>query len=98
MRETGDGVARIEGLSDVMLNEMIEFPSGVFGLALNLEETEVGAILMGDDTWLKKATKPKRRADSFGAGGQGAVRPRGQHARAAARRQRPDQNRDVLSG
>src|SRR6184192_1526521 len=34
VRETGDGVARIEGLSDVMLNEMIEFSSGVFGLAL----------------------------------------------------------------
>ena len=50
VRETGDGVARIEGLSDVMLNEMIEFPSGVIGLALNLEETEVGAILLGDNT------------------------------------------------
>src|SRR5919206_3029216 len=50
VRETGDGVARIEGLSDVMLNEMIEFSSGVFGLALNLEETEVGAILLGDTT------------------------------------------------
>src|SRR5205823_4714927 len=49
VRETGDGVARIEGLSDVMLNEMIEFPSGVYGLALNLEETEVGAILLGDN-------------------------------------------------
>src|SRR6266850_1528225 len=35
VRETGDGVARIEGLSDVMLNEMIEFPNGVFGLALD---------------------------------------------------------------
>src|SRR5438105_1937489 len=50
VREAGDGVARIEGLSDVMLNEMIEFQSGVFGLALNLEETEVGAILLGDPT------------------------------------------------
>src|SRR3984893_4031963 len=50
VRETGDGVARVEGLSDVMLNEMIEFPNGVFGLALNLEETEVGAILLGDNT------------------------------------------------
>jgi len=50
VRETGDGVARIEGLSDVMLNEMVEFPNGVFGLALNLEETEVGAILMGETT------------------------------------------------
>jgi F-type H+-transporting ATPase subunit alpha len=50
VRETGDGVARIEGLSDVMLNEMIEFSGGVTGLALNLEETEVGAIVLGDAT------------------------------------------------
>src|SRR5438874_13620272 len=50
VRETGDGVARIEGLSDVMLNEMIEFSGGVTGLALNLEETEVGAIILGDPT------------------------------------------------
>jgi F-type H+-transporting ATPase subunit alpha len=48
VREVGDGVARIEGLSDVMLNEMIEFPGGVYGLALNLEESEVGAILLGE--------------------------------------------------
>ena len=54
VRETGDGVARIEGLSDVMLNEMIEFPNGVYGLALNLEETEVGAILMGDNTLISE--------------------------------------------
>src|SRR5438105_13140777 len=50
VRETGGGVARIEGLSDVMLNEMLEFPSGVVGLALNVEETEVGAILLGGTT------------------------------------------------
>src|SRR5205809_3146119 len=50
VRETGDGVARIEGLSDVMLNEMIEFPNGEFGLALNWEETEVCAILLGEST------------------------------------------------
>src|SRR5437868_310589 len=59
VRETGDGVARIEGLSDVMLNEMIEFPNGVFGLALNLEETEVGAILMGDTTKVSEGDEVK---------------------------------------
>ncbi len=59
VRETGDGVARIEGLSDCMLNEMIEFPSGVFGLALNLEETEVGAILLGDSTAVKEGDEAK---------------------------------------
>ncbi|MBX9742986.1 MAG: F0F1 ATP synthase subunit alpha [Chthoniobacterales bacterium] len=50
VREIGDGVARIEGLSGAMLNEMLEFPGGIFGLALNLEETEVGAIILGDYT------------------------------------------------
>ena len=49
VRQVGDGVARIEGLSNVMLNEMIKFPGGRFGIALNLEETEVGAILLGED-------------------------------------------------
>src|SRR3954467_10600858 len=51
IREIGDGVAKIEGLSDVMLNEMIDFGNGIVGLALNLEETEVGAIILGD--WSK---------------------------------------------
>src|SRR5215468_1205993 len=59
VRETGDGVARIEGLSDVMLSEMIEFPNGVFGLALNLEETEVGAILLGDNTLIEEGDEAK---------------------------------------
>src|SRR6202042_1902196 len=59
VRETGDGVARIEGLSDVMLNEMIEFPNNVFGLALNLEETEVGAILLGDPTKVAEGDEVK---------------------------------------
>lgn len=47
VREIGDGAAKVEGLSDVMLNEMIEFPGGLYGLALNLEETEVGCVLLG---------------------------------------------------
>ncbi len=59
VRDTGDGVARIEGLSDVMLNEMIEFSSGVYGLALNLEETEVGAILLGDNISVKEGDEAR---------------------------------------
>ena len=59
VRECGDGVAKIEGLSDVMLNEMIEFPGGLYGLALNLEETEVGCILLGDFTGVKEGTEVK---------------------------------------
>src|SRR5580692_10008481 len=57
VREAGDGVVKIEGLSDVMLNEMIEFPGGLYGLALNLEETEVGCILLGDFTEVKEGSE-----------------------------------------
>lgn len=57
VREIGDGVAKIEGLSDVMLNEMLEFPDGLYGIALNLEETEVGAILLGDYTKVGEGTE-----------------------------------------
>jgi F-type H+-transporting ATPase subunit alpha len=53
VREIGDGVARIEGLTDAMLNEMLDFGNGITGLALNLEETQVGAIILGD--WTKVA-------------------------------------------
>lgn len=50
VREIGDGVAKIEGLTGAMMNEMLDFGSGVTGLALNLEETEVGAVILGDHT------------------------------------------------
>ena len=54
IRELGDGVAKIEGLTDAMLNEMIDLGNGVTGLVLNLEETEVGVIILGDYTQLKE--------------------------------------------
>jgi F-type H+/Na+-transporting ATPase subunit alpha len=59
VREIGDGVAKIEGLSAAMLNEMLEFPGGVYGLALNLEETEVGAIVLGDYTTISEGDEVK---------------------------------------
>jgi len=54
IREIGDGVARIDGLSDAMLNEMIDLGHGVTGLALNLDETEVGVVILGDYTQLEE--------------------------------------------
>jgi len=54
IREIGDGVARVEGLSDAMLNEMLDLGHGITGLALNLEETEVGVIILGDYTELEE--------------------------------------------
>jgi F-type H+-transporting ATPase subunit alpha len=59
VREVGDGVAKIEGLSGAMLNEMLEFPGGLYGLALNLEETEVGAIILGDYTTISEGDEVK---------------------------------------
>src|SRR3954467_9427737 len=54
IREIGDGVARVEGLSDAMLNEMLDLGHGITGLAVNLEETEVGVIVLGDYTKLRE--------------------------------------------
>src|SRR5258706_13544872 len=54
IREIGDGVAKVEGLTDAMLNEMIDLGNGITGLALNLEETEVGVIILGDYTQLEE--------------------------------------------
>ncbi|MCX6861715.1 MAG: F0F1 ATP synthase subunit alpha [Verrucomicrobia bacterium] len=59
IREISDGVCKIEGLSDCMANEMLDFGNGIIGLALNLEETEVGAIIMGDYTSLHEGSEVK---------------------------------------
>ncbi len=56
----GDGIARIHGLENCMAGEMLEFPNGVFGLALNLDEDEVGAVLMGDTTLVEEGDEVKR--------------------------------------
>jgi F-type H+-transporting ATPase subunit alpha len=56
----GDGIARIHGLDKVMYGEMLEFPHGVAGLAMNLEEEQVGAILMGEYTELSEGDQVKR--------------------------------------
>src|SRR3972149_12338841 len=52
--EVGDGIARVYGLSGVMSSEMVEFPSGVHGLAFNLEESSVGVIILGDYLTIKE--------------------------------------------
>src|SRR5690349_7615340 len=59
VREIGDGVAKIEGLTDAMLNGMLDFGNGVIGLALNLEETEVGAIILGDYLGISEGSEVK---------------------------------------
>src|SRR3974390_1790223 len=56
----GDGIARIHGLDKVMAGELIEFPHGVSGIAMNLEEDQVGAVLLGDYTEIKEGDEVRR--------------------------------------
>jgi len=56
----GDGIARVHGLDKVMAGELIEFPHNVAGLAMNLDESEVGAVLLGDYTLIKEGDEVKR--------------------------------------
>jgi len=58
--QVGDGIAKIYGLEGAMAGEMLEFPGGLFGIALNLEEDSVGAVLMGDETGIKEGDPVKR--------------------------------------
>ena len=72
----GDGIARVHGVENAMAGEMLEFPHGVFGIALNLEEESVGAVLLGEFKEIKEGDLVKRtgriisvpedhRADAF---------------------------------
>src|SRR6266850_333099 len=56
----GDGIARVHGLDKVMAGELLEFPHGVAGLAMNLEEDQVGAVLMGEFTEIREGDEVKR--------------------------------------
>ena len=56
----GDGIARVHGLDKVMAGELIEFPHGIFGLAMNLDEDQVGAVVLGEYSELKEGDQVKR--------------------------------------
>ena len=56
----GDGIARVYGLEKAMALELVEFPGGILGLALNLEEDNVGVAIMGEDTSIKEGDIVKR--------------------------------------
>ena len=58
--EVGDGIARVYGLENAMALELLEFPNGVMGMALNLEEDNVGVVLLGDDTLVKEGDQVRR--------------------------------------
>ena len=56
----GDGIARLHGIEGAMATEMLEFPNGIFGIALNLEEDGVGSVLLGESTAIKEGDTVKR--------------------------------------
>src|SRR5512139_1489409 len=58
--QVGDGVARVYGLSKALMTELVEFPHGVFGMVLNLEEDNVGCILFGESSEIKEGDRVKR--------------------------------------
>lgn len=58
--EVGDGIARIHGLDNCMAGELLEFPAGLYGMVLNLEEDNVGCVLLGSDRTLKEGDTAKR--------------------------------------
>ncbi len=58
--QVGDGIARVYGLEKVMAGELVEFPGGLLGMALNLEEDNVGCVLFGDDVHVKEGDSAKR--------------------------------------
>jgi len=61
--DTGDGIARVEGLHATMTNELLEFPGGVRGLALNLDEREIGVVLLGDGTEIEEGSEVRRTGE-----------------------------------
>ena len=78
----GDGIARLHGLDKVMAGELLSFPHGIAGLALSLEEDQVGAVILGDYTELSEGDEVKRTGKILSVPvGEGDDRPRGERAR-----------------
>ena len=95
--EVGDGIARVYGLSGLMSGEMVSFENGVKGIALNLEESSVGVMVLGDYTRIEEGdTVTATGALAPRAGRRGDHRPRGQPPGRADRRAGTDLDRQDL--
>ncbi|HYP22197.1 MAG TPA: F0F1 ATP synthase subunit alpha [Actinomycetota bacterium] len=66
--EVGDGIARISGLPGVMANEMLEFPGGVVGLAMNLDEDEIGCVILGEASHVEEGNSVKQTGNILSVG------------------------------
>ncbi len=65
--ETGDGIARVEGLHSAMTNELLEFEGGLLGLALNLDEREIGCVILGDAAGIEEGQEVRRTGEVLSA-------------------------------
>ena len=91
MLEVGDGIARVSGLPDAAVNELLEFEGGTLGLALNLDEDSIGAVVLGTVDDIEEGQIGQgHRPHPLGAGRRRPARPGRQRARRADRRQGPD--------
>ena len=63
MTDTSDGIAHVSGLPSAMSNELLEFPGGIVGVALNLDATEIGAVILGDYQNIQEGQEVKRTGD-----------------------------------
>ncbi|MDQ1583832.1 MAG: F-type H+/Na+-transporting ATPase subunit alpha, partial [Microbacteriaceae bacterium] len=61
--ETGDGIARVEGLPSAMTNELLEFEGGTLGIALNLDVRDIGVVILGDATQIQEGKQVKRTGE-----------------------------------
>ncbi|HEX2196163.1 MAG TPA: F0F1 ATP synthase subunit alpha, partial [Actinomycetota bacterium] len=66
--EVGDGIARISGLPGVMANEMLEFPGGTVGLAMNLDEDEIGCVILGEASHVEEGNPVKQTGNILSVG------------------------------
>ena len=91
---TGDGIAHIQGLDKAMAGELLSFPYGISGIALNLDEDEVGAVILGEADEIKEGDEVRRTGRIMSVPvGPKPDRPRGERAGPAARRQGADRQR-----
>src|SRR3954449_11757697 len=61
--ETGDGIARVEGLHSALTNELLEFSGGVLGIALNLDQREIGCVILGDASHIEEVQEVRRTGE-----------------------------------
>jgi len=68
VRDVGDGIARVSGLPKAMANEMLEFTGGTIGLAMNLDEAEIGCVILGDDSHIEEGQPVKQTGNILSVG------------------------------